>query len=141
MGGDPAGATALGRYREDFDALPEGSLTVLNVVNTRRPMAGTPEKLIHLMEGMERHSRQKVTGFVNNTNLARMANADDLRDGYEVIREASERSGVPVLYTTGRPDLLEQFLAEGHDPKFIGAPMPIQTYMHRDWETFTREGL
>ena len=47
----------------------------------------------------------------------------------------------PVLYTTGRPDLLEQFLAEGHDPKFIGAPMPIQTYMHRDWETFTREGL
>ena len=141
VGGDPAGATALGRYREDFDALPEGSLTVLNVVNTRRPMAGTPERLIHLMEGMERHSRQKVTGFVNNTNLARMANADDLRDGYEVVREASERSGVPVLYTTGRPDLLEQFLAEGHDPKFIGAPMPIQTYMHRDWETFTREGL
>ena len=138
VGGDPAGATALG---EDFDALPEGSLTVLNVVNTRRPMAGTPERLIHLMEGMERHSRQKVTGFVNNTNLARMANADDLRDGYEVVREASERSGVPVLYTTGRPDLLEQFLAEGHDPKFIGAPMPIQTYMHRDWETFTREGL
>lgn len=46
-----------------------------------------------------------------------------------------------MLYTTGRPDLLEQFLAEGHDPKFIGAPMPIQTYMHRDWETFTREGL
>ena len=79
VGGDPAGATALGRYREDFDALPEGSLTVLNVVNTRRPMAGTPERLIHLMEGMERHSRQKVTGFVNNTNLARMANADDLR--------------------------------------------------------------
>ena len=140
VGGDPAGATALGRYREDFDALPEGSLTVLNVVNTRRPMAGTPERLIHLMEGMERHSRQKVTGFVNNTNLARMANAD-VRDGYEVVREASERSGVPVLYTTGRPDLLEQFLAEGHDPKFIGAPMPIQTYMHRDWETFTREGL
>lgn len=93
VGGDPAGATALGRYREDFDALPEGSLTVLNVVNTRRPMAGTPERLIHLMEGMERHSRQKVTGFVNNTNLARMANADDLRDGYEVVREASERSG------------------------------------------------
>ena len=73
VGGDPAGATALGRYHQDFAALPEGSLKVLNVVNTRRPMAGTPEKLISLMEGMERHSRQKVTGFVNNTNLARMA--------------------------------------------------------------------
>ena len=113
VGGDPAGATALGRYHEDFAALPEGSLKVLNVVNTRRPMAGTPEKLISLMEGMERHSRQKVSGFVNNTNLARMACPEDLRDGYEVIREASIRSGVPVLYTTGRPDLLEGFLREG----------------------------
>ena len=141
VGGDPAGATALGRYREDFDALPEGSLKVLNVVNTRRPLAGTADKLLSLMEGMQRHSRQKVSGFINNTNLARLASADDLRSGYEVIAEASRRSGVPVLYTSGRPDLLEQFLAEGHDPQYIGTPMPIETYMHRDWETFAREGL
>ena len=141
VGGDPAGATALGRYREDFDALPEGSLKVLNVVNTRRPLAGTADKLLSLMEGMQRHSRQKVSGFINNTNLARLASADDLRSGYEVIAEASRRSGVPVLYTSARPDLLEQFLAEGHDPQYIGTPMPIETYMHRDWETFTREGL
>lgn len=141
VGGDPAGATALGRYYEDFAALPEGSLQVLNVVNTRRPMAGTPEKLVHLMRDMERHSRQRVSGFVNNTNLARLACAEDLRDGYEIIREASLASGVPVLYTTGRPDLLETFLSEGHEQEFIGTPMPIETFMHRDWETFVKEGL
>ena len=44
-----------------------------------------------------------------------------------------------MLYTTGRPDLLEGFLREGHDPKYIGTPMPIETFMHRDWETFTRK--
>ena len=141
VGGDPAGATALGRYHEDFEAMPEGSVQVLNVVNTRRPMAGTPEKLLSLMEGMQRHSRLKVTGFVNNTNLARLASADDLRDGYEVIRKASERSGVPVAYTSGRPDILAEFLAEGRDSRYIGTPFPIETYMHRDWETFTKEGL
>jgi hypothetical protein len=141
VGGDPAGATALGRYYEDFADLPEGSLQVLNVINTRRPMAGTPDRLVYLMQEMERHSRQKVTGFINNTNLARLAGPDDLRDGYEIIREASVRTGVPVSYTTGRPDLLETFLAEGHDPKYIGTPMAIQTYMHRDWETFTKEGV
>ena len=107
VGGDPAGATALGRYHEDFAALPEGSLKVLNVVNTRRPMAGTPEKLVHLMRDMERHSRQRVSGFVNNTNLARLACAEDLRDGYEIIREASLASGVPVLYTTGNTKISE----------------------------------
>ncbi len=141
VGGDPAGATALGRYKEDFDALPEGSLTVLNVVNTRRPMAGTPAKLVRLMRDMGRPSRQAVSGFINNTNLARLARPEDLRYGYEVIREASIASGVPVLYTTGRPDLLETFLSEGHDPAFIGEPMAIETFMHRDWETFTKEGL
>lgn len=141
VGGDPAGATALGRYHQDFLELPEGSLKVLNVVNTRRPMAGTPDKLLSLMEGMQRHSRLRVDGFVNNTNLARLASVDDLRDGYDVIREASERSGVPVLYTSGRPDIVSEFLADGRDERFIGTPMPIETYMHRDWETFTREGL
>lgn len=141
VGGDPTGANALGRYREDFAAMPEGSVEVLNVVNTRRPLAGTPERLEHLMREMEKYSRQKVSGFVNNTNLARMACVDDLRDGYEIIREASINTGVPVLYTTGRRELLDAFLAEGHDPKYIGTPMAIETYMHRDWETFTKEGL
>lgn len=141
VGGDPTGATALGRYHTDFAELPQGSLEVLNVVNVRRPMAGTPEKLISLMGDMERHSRQRVSGFVNNTNLAGMTGPDELRDGYAVIREASIRTGVPVLYTTGRRELLEQFLAEGHDPAFIGTPMAIDTYMHRDWDTLTREGL
>lgn len=140
-GGDPAGATSLGRYHADFEALPEGSLQVLNVVNTRRPMAGTPEKLEDLMRGMERYSRLRVTGFVNNTNLARLASADDLRDGYGIIREASIKTGVPVAYTSGRRELLDEFLSDGRDERYIGAPLPIETYMHRDWETFTKEGL
>mgnify|MGYP001625465223 CR=1 FL=1 len=141
VGGDPAGATALGRYHQDFMELPEGSLKVLNVVNTRRPMAGTADKFLSLMEGMERHSRLKVSGFVNNTNLARLASVDDLRDGYEIVKEASSRSGVPVLYTSGRPDILAEFMAEEHEDRYIGTPLPIQTYMHRDWETFTKHGL
>ena len=141
VGGDPAGATALGRYHQDFMELPEGSLKVLNVVNTRRPMAGNADKLLSLMEGMERHSRLKVSGFVNNTNLARLASVDDLRDGYEIVKEASSRSGVPVLYTSGRPDILAEFMAEEHEDRYIGTPLPIQTYMHRDWETFTKHGL
>lgn len=33
VGGDDVGATALGRYHQDFVDLPEGSLEVLNVVN------------------------------------------------------------------------------------------------------------
>ena len=137
VGGDAVGSTALGRCHEDFMALEEGALEVLNVVNIRRPLAGTVEKVIHLQEEMQIHSRLKITGMINNTNLAEVTTAQELHDGYEIIKEVSERTGVPVKYTSGRKELLDQFLAEkGHDPKYIGTPLPIDIYMRRDWNSW-----
>lgn len=138
VGGDAVGSTALGRYHQDFmDMLDEGGqLEVLNVVNTRRPLAGTVEKILHLQEDMQVHSRLKISGMINNTNLATATTDADLRDGYEIIKEVSEKSGVPVLYTSGRKEFLDKFLAEGHDEKYIGTPIAIDTYMQRDWDSW-----
>ena len=138
VGGDPTGATALGRYNQDFMALEDGQLEVLNVVNTRRPLAGTVEKIIALQENMERYSRLKITGMINNTNLATATTEADLRDGYEIIKEVSIRTGKPVLYTSGKKEFLDKFLAEGHDPKYIGTPIAIDTYMQRDWDSWVK---
>ena len=138
VGGDAAGSTALGRYHQDFMALPAGGLEVLNVINVRRPLAGTVEKIIHLQEEMEVHSRLKITGMVNNTNLAQATTPEELRAGYEIIREVSRQTGVPVLYTSGKKAMLDIFLAEEHDAEYIGTPFPIDTYMARDWESWVR---
>lgn len=135
-GGDAVGATALGRYHSDFAQLPEGSLEVLNVINVRRPLAGTVEKIIHLQEDLQNYSRLKITGMINNTNLAQMTTPEELRDGYEIIKQVSEITGVPVLYTSGHKAMLDLFMAEGHDPKYIGTPLAIDTYMKRDWDTW-----
>ncbi len=136
VGGDAVGSTALGRYHEDFMELGPGQLEVLNVVNIRRPLAGTVEKIIKLQQEMQVHSRLKITGMINNTNLAQMTGPDELRDGYEMLREVSEKTGVPVSYTTGKKELLDQFLSEGHDPKYIGKPIAIDMYMKRDWDSY-----
>ena len=136
VGGDPTGANALGRYYEDFMALEEGALEVLNVVNTRRPLAGTVEKIVKLQQDMERYSRLKITGMINNTNLSTATSEADLRDGYEIIKEVSKLTGKPVLYTSGKKAFLDKFLAEGHDPKYIGTPIAIDTYMQRDWDSW-----
>ena len=138
VGGDAVGSTALGRYHQDFEALDPANLQVLNVVNIRRPLAGTVEKIIRLQEEMEVHSRLKITGMINNTNLAQVTTPEELRDGYEMIRQVSEKTGVPVLYTSGKKAMLDLFLAEGHDPRYIGTPFPIDTYMARDWESWVR---
>lgn len=136
VGGDAVGSTALGRYHADFMELAPDQLEVLNVVNIRRPLAGTVEKIIKLQEDMQIHSRLKITGMINNTNLAQMTTPDELRDGYEMLKQVSERTGVPVSYTTGKKEMLDIFLAEGHDPKYIGQPIAIDTYMQRDWDSY-----
>ena len=140
VGGDTAGAKTLGRFYGDFQALDEPA-EVLNVINVRRPMSGTADKAIALMEQIEEYSRLKVTGLINNTNLAHLTSVEELRDGYEVLREVSERTGIPVAYTTGTPELLAPFLAEERDSRCIGEAVPIEILTHRDWDTFVRRGV
>ena len=142
VGGDAAGALSLARYHMDFAALLPGQLEVWDIVNIRRPMSETAEKILKLKADMEGFARQRVTGFIHNSNLQDWASARDLRDGYPVIREASEASGFPVVYTTGRPPFLAEFLRdETLDRRFIGTPLPLELYMKRSWGNFTQGRL
>ena len=104
-------------------------------------MSGTPDKILALKEEMEGFARLKVTGFVNNANLLNYSSADDLRRGYETLRETSQISGIPIVHTTGRKEFLEAFLADGRDSAYIGEPIALETYMHRSWEAFTHQGF
>ena len=142
VGGDPAGALSLGRYHADFAALEPGQLEVWDVLNVRRPMCQTPEKILKLKEELEGFARQQVTGFIHNSNLQAWASARDLEEGYPIVKEASERSGIPIVYTSGRPEFLREFLdGGGHEPRFIGEALPLETYMHRSWDSFAKGGI
>jgi hypothetical protein len=140
-GGDPTGATALGRFKREFDALEDGQLDVYNVINIRRPMSATADKIIGLMREIEQNSHLAVTGLVNNTNLGAETGSQELRDGFDVIREVSEKTGVPVKFTCGKKEFLDIFLKEGHDAKFIGEPVEIDTFTHRDWDIYVGHGI
>ena len=137
VGGDPAGALSLARYHMDFAELAPGQLEVWDIINVRRPMCETAEKILKLKTDMEGFARQTVTGFVHNSNLQDWASARDLLDGYPAVKAASERSGIPVVHTTGRPQVLAEFLrSEGLDPRFVGEPLPLEPYMRRSWNGF-----
>ena len=142
VGGDPAGALSLARYRSDFDRLLPEQIEVYDVVNACRMMSQTPEKILKLKEEMETFALMKVTGFIHNSNLQDLASADDLRMGYPVLREASLRSGIPVVYTTARKEFLDSFLQTPDlEDRFIGTPLPLETFMHRSWANFANGGI
>ncbi len=135
-GGDPAGATALGRFHENFAELAPDQLEVLHVVNARRPMSGTPEKLLALQTDMERNARLQVTGLINNTNLQMETTPEELEYGYEVLRTVSEQTGIPVVYTTGEQKLLDAFLQGEHEAQYVGKPLALEFRMRRDWASY-----
>ena len=142
VGGDPAGALSLARYHSDFAELAPGQLEVYDVLNVRRPMCETPEKILRLQEELEGFARQRVTGYIHNSNLQAWASARDLSEGYPVVRQASLLSGIPVVYTSGRPEFLREFLdGGGLEPRFLGQALPLQTYMHRSWDSFAKGGV
>ena len=137
VGGDQAGALSLARYHEDFARQAPGTVEVFDIVNVFRPMSETPEKILKLKGELEGFARADVTGFVNNSNLLSYASANDLRQGYDVLREVSDATGIPIVHTTGRREFLDEFLADGRDAKYIGEPIALETYMHRSWDAFS----
>ncbi|MDO4749408.1 MAG: hypothetical protein Q4A39_01050 [Eubacteriales bacterium] len=141
VGGDPVGATALGRFHDDFMKLPEGSLQVLLVVNVRRPLSSTPERIMKLIDETVRNARLNITGLINNTNLAGETGADELQDGYTVLREVSDRTGIPVVCTSGLRLPLEAFMETSPEARYVGETLAIDTFLHRDWNSFIHHGL
>ena len=145
VGGDHIGAVAIGQYKPYFDAIPPENLHVLFVVNPLRPLSADLESAMSMLSKIQTVSRLNVTGIVNNGNLSGQTELEHLLMGYDLVKELSEATGIPVWGTCGRPELLEQFTqyAAGHglDEKYIGIKYPIEVMMHRSWDKFLKEGL
>jgi len=144
-GGDPVGAISLGQYHSHFCNILSEQLHVFLVVNPLRPLAETAEKAYALMEQIQIASRLNITGIINNANLVEETTTQELKTGYDVVKELSEKTGIPVYATAGTPRLLDEFFALrdqwGLEDVYLGKKMPIDVVMHRTWGRFLKEGL
>ena len=145
VGGDHVGAIALGQYKPNFQNIPPENLHVLYVVNPMRPLASDLPSARTMLEKIQAASRQRVTGIVNNGNLAGMTTVEHLAAGYDLVRQLSDETGIPVWGTSGRPDILKEFETyakdNGLDEAYIGKRYPIEVMMHRSWDKYLSEGL
>lgn len=126
-GGDPVGATALGRYHRQFAGVEE--LEVLLLVNARRPMCESGEEVAELLGKLQSASRLCVTGLVNNTNLALETTPELLQEGDALLREVSARTGLPVRYH----GILAQLCEACADMALAGEALPITPYTRLGW--------
>lgn len=112
VGGDPVGATLLSSLHE---SIGESPYSLLQVVNSRRPFTSTVEGCLKMQAAIENASRLRVTGYIVNTHLVQETTAEVILDGFELARQVSERSGLPIEMVTAMGELAadERILALG----------------------------
>lgn len=125
VGGDDAGATALGRYAE---ALAEFSddIDMFYVINQRRTLTSNADEATVLMYEIENAARMKHTAIVNNTNLGCETSPEIIRESAEFAKEVCEKTGLPLKYTTCPEDIASS----------VSAPelFPVKVYVKPIWE-------
>lgn len=125
VGGDDAGATALGRYAEALTAFRD-DIEMLYVINQRRYLTHTPDEVIALMYEIEEAAHMKHDAIVNNTNLGRETTAAIIEESRPFAAETSKRTGLPVKYTV-YPESCAG-LAEAEDA------LAVKTYVRSPWD-------
>ena len=109
VGGDDLGAKAVSRYREEF---VQNDYELFFVVNTRRPMTDSQEKIEEMIYDIEESARMKITSIVNNTNLLEKTTFGEIIAGHRLIERVSSKLGIPIGFVSGFGDALAQVKAK-----------------------------
>lgn len=125
VGGDPEGATAIGRYHAEFEKTDK---RVRCVINARRPFTGTPEEIADVAREMEQRGRIRIDALVNCTNLSYETTPEVVLEGERIVLAAASRLGVPVEFTAARRDLADEVAKQSSV-----AVMPLDIYIKPIW--------
>lgn len=96
-GGDDVGATALGRFSH---AVRAGAYGMLCVVNARRNLTQDPTEAACVLGQVERASRLRATGIVDNTHLQGETTVQTVVSSIPFAREVCELTGLPLIAVT-----------------------------------------
>jgi hypothetical protein len=127
VGGDDAGARVLRGFREIFAT---ATYDLIMVINANRPFTDSVAGVIRIMHEIEIASGLKVTALISNTHLINETRADTIYQGYDLARQVSLTTGLPIKFVTVLDRLLDSI-----DPTRFDVPLfPIVRRMIHPWE-------
>lgn len=126
-GGDKDGATALGQFYNDWKDM---NLEVLFILNGNRPYVSSLEGALDTLLNIEKASRLKITGIINNSNAGNETTWEDVEKGLELSAKLAETLDIPLVRTFLSPHLLQE--GKNFSP---GHPVTqITRYLKLPWE-------
>ncbi len=94
VGGDDAGASALGRFS---GVIAQGSYRMLYVVNRFRALTQTPAEAIGVLRDIEDACRLRATGVVDNSHLMGDTTAACIEEGARFACDVARAAGIPLV--------------------------------------------
>lgn len=88
----------------------EECLNIYLVVNTSKFETSTVENIIEYVsfsEGLEKRPWKKFSGFISNTHFGDETTKDDVINGYEKLKKASQKLNIPI-FAIGIPENLSK---------------------------------
>lgn len=133
VGGDDAGAYALGRFAAQIQK--GGQQSVLYVINCFRHLTQTPDDAVEYLKEIEYASRLKADFLVNNSNIAQLTAEQDIVKGINFTQETSQKTGLPILCHAVEKGLLDQIT---HKPKDA---FGVEIYVRPLWDEKRNGGM
>lgn len=125
LGGNSAGARAFASFRNMVN--PE-ECELFFVVNANRPETADFQGVMAQLQSIEGTLNMKVTGLINNTHLIWDTTEEDIERGEKLALEVSEKTGIPIRYTSMKKDLIPQLKG-----KYSGEIFSVEMYMRKNW--------
>ena len=102
VGGDGAGAVALGMFA---DKIKHEKYGMIYVINKYRPFISGAEQAAELARHIESKSGLKITAVINNSNIGELTTEKTIADSIEYANKTAELLTVPLIGTTFTADI------------------------------------
>ena len=134
-GGDDVGVTVLASLAA---VLKNKSVRMLQVINTFRPFTRDVAGCLKIRKEIEASGKINITGLVSNANLMDDTSVEHIFQGYDLVKQVSAHTGLPVEFITATPELKAQL-----DPDRLSCPvLTINRQLLPPWKRAgTRPGI
>lgn len=123
VGGDDAGAVALGRYANDFKEIP---YSLVFVYNYYRLMTREPAGALEILNDIRAVTRLTPCGILNNSNLCGETTEQTLLESLAPCRELARLSGLPILFSAAPRQLADELPPNDF--------YPVDIYVKQPWQ-------
>ncbi len=93
VAGDPEGARVISPFSED---IKKRIYRFFLVINKKRPRTEDLDSNLNMLKEIEKNSNLKVDGLISNTHLMDETTPEIVLEGYELTKEISKKTGLPI---------------------------------------------